>query len=121
MTDFWSRMERRFGASYAESYARDMVLAPLGGRTVREALDDQTLIAESALVRAQCLWFTTLVSKASSLPAINKALKQAGVEQHRTIEMAQGQKTSRIVAWTFFTERQRQAWRNQRRGETQHC
>jgi hypothetical protein len=33
-------MERRFGSAYAESYARDMVLSQLGGRTVREALDD---------------------------------------------------------------------------------
>ncbi len=40
LTDFWARMERRFGAAYAESYARDMVLSSLGSRTVREALDD---------------------------------------------------------------------------------
>ena len=40
LTDFWARMERRFGAAYAESYARDMVLSTLGGRTVREALDE---------------------------------------------------------------------------------
>ena len=40
LTDFWARMERRFGAAYAESYARDMVLSELGSRTVREALDD---------------------------------------------------------------------------------
>ena len=39
LTDFWARMERRFGVGYAESYARDMVLAQLGGRTVQEALD----------------------------------------------------------------------------------
>jgi 23S rRNA A1618 N6-methylase RlmF len=25
--------------------------------------------------------------------------------------MAQGQKNSRIVAWTFFNEQQQQAWR----------
>ncbi len=52
LTDFWSRMERRFGASYAESYARDMVLAPLGGRTVREALDDGDDV--QAVWRAVC-------------------------------------------------------------------
>ena len=38
-TDFWARMERRFGSAYAESYARDMVLSHLGGRTVVEALE----------------------------------------------------------------------------------
>ena len=39
LTDFWARMERRFGRGYAESYARDMVLSQLGGSTVQETLD----------------------------------------------------------------------------------
>lgn len=38
LTEFWSRMEAKFGAAYAGSYAADQVLQPLGGRTVREAL-----------------------------------------------------------------------------------
>ncbi|HUR51305.1 MAG TPA: DUF3046 domain-containing protein [Mycobacteriales bacterium] len=38
LTDFWARMERRFGISYARSYAADMVLAELGSRTVDQAL-----------------------------------------------------------------------------------
>lgn len=38
LTDFWSRMERHLGPSYAHSYARDQVLSQLGGRTVEEAL-----------------------------------------------------------------------------------
>ena len=38
LTEFWARMERLFGATYADSYARDQVLATLGGRTVHEAL-----------------------------------------------------------------------------------
>ncbi|MDQ6650189.1 MAG: DUF3046 domain-containing protein [Actinomycetota bacterium] len=38
LTDFWQRMERRFGPAYAESIARDQVLRTLGGRTVSEAL-----------------------------------------------------------------------------------
>lgn len=40
LTDFWERMDRRFGAVYAASYACDMVLAELGSRTVQQALDD---------------------------------------------------------------------------------
>lgn len=40
LTDFWGRMERRFGAAYAASYAADQVLSSLGGRTVQQALDD---------------------------------------------------------------------------------
>jgi hypothetical protein len=38
ITEFWRRMETHFGASYADSYARDQVLRELGGRTVHEAV-----------------------------------------------------------------------------------
>ncbi len=40
LTEFWSRMDRLFGPAYAGSYAADQVLAPLGGRTVLQALAD---------------------------------------------------------------------------------
>ncbi|SEL67454.1 Protein of unknown function [Nonomuraea pusilla] len=33
-------MRAHFGDTYAESWARDFVLAPLGGRTVMQALAD---------------------------------------------------------------------------------
>jgi hypothetical protein len=39
MTVFWERMNARFGAAYADSVARDLVLAQLGGRTVVDALN----------------------------------------------------------------------------------
>jgi hypothetical protein len=39
-TDFWERMRRSFGESYADSLARDHVLAALSGRTVEQALAD---------------------------------------------------------------------------------
>ena len=39
-TEFWKRMDTRFGASYARSYAADQVLATLGSRTVDRALAD---------------------------------------------------------------------------------
>jgi hypothetical protein len=38
LTDFWQRMADHFGAAYADSFARDHVMAELGGRTVYEAL-----------------------------------------------------------------------------------
>ena len=72
------------------------------------------MIQESGLVPGHCMWFSTLVSKASSLPAIYRSLKNAGVQDSRTLDMAQGQKKSRIVAWTFFNERQRQTRRDKR-------
>ena len=39
LTDFWARMEAQFGAAYADSFARDHVVAQLDGRTVVEALE----------------------------------------------------------------------------------
>jgi Protein of unknown function (DUF3046) len=38
LTDFWARMADHFGSGYADSFARDHVMAELGGRTVHEAL-----------------------------------------------------------------------------------
>ena len=38
LTEFWERMETRFGKAYADSVARDQVIGRLGNRTVHEAL-----------------------------------------------------------------------------------
>jgi Protein of unknown function (DUF3046) len=38
LTEFWARMNRQFGHAYAESLARDHVIAGLGGATVEAAL-----------------------------------------------------------------------------------
>ncbi|MCL9795919.1 DUF3046 domain-containing protein [Frankia sp. AgKG'84/4] len=38
LTEFWAKMNDRFGSAYAESFAHDHVLAPLGGVTVEAAL-----------------------------------------------------------------------------------
>jgi Protein of unknown function (DUF3046) len=40
LTMFWERMRAQFGETYADSVARDYVLAGLGGRTVDQALAD---------------------------------------------------------------------------------
>lgn len=60
------------------------------------------MIDESQQFSRNCLWFTTLISKASNLPSIYRALKDVGALEVKTIEMAQGQKKSRFVAWSFL-------------------
>jgi hypothetical protein len=40
LTVFWERMNAQFGETYAESVAKDFVLAGMGGRTVERALAD---------------------------------------------------------------------------------
>lgn len=69
------------------------------------------MIYESAKYPMQCLWFTTLVSKQSHLKSLYKTLNKVNAGQIKTIDMAQGQKTSRILAWTFLTETQQQEWK----------
>ena len=56
-----------------------------------------TMIRQSRQFRNSCFWFSTLVSKQSSLKSIQEALKKAEVEETITIPMGQGNKTSRIV------------------------
>jgi len=68
------------------------------------------MIVESVAVGSQFLWFSSLVSKASNLPELYKALKANGARQVKTINMAQGQKQSRFVAWTFLTPEQQRNW-----------
>jgi 23S rRNA (adenine1618-N6)-methyltransferase len=66
-----------------------------------EAAFVRRMIEDSVVHATRCRWFSTLVSRAASLPAVYAALRRAGAAW-KTIDMAQGQKTSRVVAWTFF-------------------
>jgi hypothetical protein len=52
LTEFWERMRAQFGDSYADSVAKDFVLAGLGGRTVDQALADG--VDAKAVWRAVC-------------------------------------------------------------------
>ncbi|NVK41084.1 MAG: 23S rRNA (adenine(1618)-N(6))-methyltransferase RlmF [Oceanospirillaceae bacterium] len=72
------------------------------------------MVRESAAFGDHCYWFTSLVAKQASLDGIYRELKKARAVQVRTIKMAQGQKISRFVAWSFLTPEQREAWRQSR-------
>jgi 23S rRNA (adenine1618-N6)-methyltransferase len=65
------------------------------------------MIEQSVKFADQCLWFTCLVSKKDNLKPLSKLLKRSKVVESKVVEMAQGQKTSRFIAWTFHPERQR--------------
>jgi len=69
------------------------------------------MIYESAKYPMQCLWFTTLVSKKDNLKGLYRILNKVGVVEIKTIDMAQGQKISRIVAWTFLSPKQQEDWK----------
>jgi 23S rRNA (adenine1618-N6)-methyltransferase len=66
-----------------------------------EAAFVRRMVEESAALRTNVRWFTALISKEESLGPIESAMKKAAVTDRRTMAMEQGQKKSRIVAWTF--------------------
>ncbi|WP_350238308.1 23S rRNA (adenine(1618)-N(6))-methyltransferase RlmF [Pectobacterium colocasium] len=72
------------------------------------------MIKESASFARQCLWFTSLVSRKENLPEIYRALEAVDAEKVRTIDMAQGQKQSRFVAWSFLDTAARTRWLQKR-------
>ncbi len=72
------------------------------------------MIEESVAFSRQCMWFTSLISKKTTLPDIYAKLEEVDAVAFRTIEMSQGQKISRIVAWTFLTPEEREKWDRKR-------
>lgn len=72
------------------------------------------MIRQSVVQGKKVFWFSTLVSKKENLATIYKALKVLHPVEVHTIEMKQGQKTSRIVAWTFLTKTEQNEWRQGR-------
>lgn len=60
------------------------------------------LIKESCVYSAQCRWFTSLVSKADNVKPAKKLIRKLGAIDLREIEMKQGNKRTRILAWTFI-------------------
>lgn len=95
-----STSARNFGGQGAELWCE-------GG----EAGFIRRMVTESVPLGDRVRWFTTLVSSSASLPAVHRALRQAQARDIRTVPMAQGQKQSRFVAWTFLSPEQQEAWR----------
>ena len=60
------------------------------------------MIKESLEFKNNVLWFTTLVSKKENLSLIYKKLEDIKVSEIKTIDMSQGQKITRVIAWSFL-------------------
>lgn len=61
----------------------------------------QRMIKESVEYQSQVGWFTCLVSKSVHLKAIETSARYFGAKQFMKVDMGQGQKISRFVAWKF--------------------
>ncbi|MFI8579758.1 23S rRNA (adenine(1618)-N(6))-methyltransferase RlmF [Ectopseudomonas khazarica] len=79
-----------------------------------EAAFLKRMASESAQVAEQVLWFSSLVSKGGNVELLQGWLARAGASEVRILGMSQGQKQSRLVAWTFKDAAQREAWRQNR-------
>lgn len=65
-----------------------------------ERLFLKKMAKESAKFSSQVTWFTSLVSNKDNIKPTQKLLEKLGAE-YRVLEMSQGQKVSRVLAWTF--------------------
>ena len=72
------------------------------------------MIADSKMVSKNCFWFSTLVSKQSNLKGIYSSLDKNDAIQIKTLAMGTGNKSSRIVAWTFLSKSEQKEWRETR-------
>ena len=72
------------------------------------------MITESQDFAKNCFWFTTLVSKQSNLKGIYKSLNELEVAQIKTIPIGTGNKSSRIIAWSFLSKEEQKEWRETR-------
>lgn len=109
----WRNLGRQPAGRCAEARAPSLNFGGQGAELCcpgGEAAFVRRMAAESAALGKRCLWFTSLVSKAANLPGIMTALHRAGARNIRTLEMAQGQKKSRIVAWSFLDDGERARW-----------
>lgn len=69
-----------------------------------------TYLYESSLFKSKCYWYTSLVSNKKNVKAMQQSLYKLGATAVKVIEMEQGNKKSRVVAWTFLTEKQQKNW-----------
>ncbi|GLS92633.1 ribosomal RNA large subunit methyltransferase F [Psychromonas marina] len=59
------------------------------------------MATESVEFAQQVRWFSSLVSKSENVAPLKKLLTQLNAKQIKVVKMAQGQKVSRFIAWSF--------------------
>ena len=61
----------------------------------------RSMIFESREYQENVAWFTSLVSKSETLPKLENWVKGVRARSFRVLPMEQGQKKSRVIAWSF--------------------
>lgn len=65
---------------------------------------------QSTFFKNQCCWFTSLVSKKENVKSMYESLNKLKATKIKTIEMNQGNKITRIIAWSFLTDDELKNW-----------
>lgn len=68
------------------------------------------MINQSKEFETSCLWFSTLISNKAHLKNAYTQLEKMEAVAVKTLPMGQGNKISRVLAWTFLTPEQHQKW-----------
>lgn len=63
----------------------------------------KTMASESASYGSQVGWFTCLISNSEHVKILKRYVRKANPTELRVVEMEQGNKKSRFIAWTFKT------------------
>ncbi len=66
-----------------------------------ELLFLKKMAKESVKFSSQVNWFTSLVSDKDNIKPLIKLLEKLGAKEVKVLEMSQGQKISRVLAWKF--------------------
>ncbi len=74
----------------------------------------ENIIRESQDLAERCLWFSALISNQDHLTRLEHILKEVGVNTYLIKNMSQGQKTSRIILWSFLEGPERKRWTQKR-------
>lgn len=73
-----------------------------------------TMARQSVRYGRQVAWFSSLVSKGSNVRGLQRELELCGARRVVVLDMAQGNKVSRVVAWTFLNKEDMAAWSEER-------
>lgn len=72
------------------------------------------MIMQSKEFASNVFWFSTLISKQTHLKMVYAELRYAEAVDVKTFPMGQGNKSSRLVAWTFLSPETQKEWVKER-------
>ncbi|MEL7292733.1 MAG: 23S rRNA (adenine(1618)-N(6))-methyltransferase RlmF [Pseudomonadota bacterium] len=111
-----ARNKNKRGQAKVQSASHSSPILNFGGQKAElwcpggEAAFIKSMAFESRDYAQQVLWFSSLISKKDNIRWMRKNLEKAGAKEVHIVEMSQGQKVSRFIAWTFHSSEQRAKW-----------